>query len=54
MFNKMYFLSRVTENGRITLLGDMLIIVNGKERIKEKLKKHEIEETVRRYFQIQI
>lgn len=54
MFNKVYFLSRVTENGRITLLGDTLIIVDGKEKTKEKLEKHEIEETVRRYFQIQV
>ncbi|TXR61515.1 arylamine N-acetyltransferase [Bacillus sp. AR18-7] len=54
MFNKVYFLSRVTENGRITVLGDTLIIVDGKEKTKEKLEKHEIEETVRRYFQIQV
>ncbi|NRS19292.1 acetyltransferase [Brevibacillus sp. HB1.2] len=54
MFNKMYFLSRVTENGRITLLGNTLIIVNGKEKTKRKLEEHEIEETVRRYFQIEI
>ncbi|MFG0211868.1 arylamine N-acetyltransferase [Brevibacillus porteri] len=54
MFNKMYFLSRVTENGRITLLGNTLIIVNGKEKTKEKLERHEIEETARRYFQIEI
>ncbi|MCR8842110.1 arylamine N-acetyltransferase [Paenibacillus sp. SC116] len=38
MFNKMYFLSRVTENGRITLLGDKLIIVNGTEKTKQNRK----------------
>ncbi|MFF0827848.1 arylamine N-acetyltransferase [Brevibacillus sp. NPDC003359] len=54
MFNKVYFLSRVTETGRITLLGNTLIIVNGKEKTKEKLKDHEIEETVRRYFDFSI
>ncbi len=54
MFNKMYFLSRVTGNGRITLLGDTLIIVNGKEKTKQKLEKHEIEEIARRHFQIKI
>nr|WP_239534456.1 arylamine N-acetyltransferase [Priestia taiwanensis] len=54
MFNKMYFLSRVTENGRITLLGDTLIIVNGKEKTKEKIEKHKIEEVAHRYFQIKV
>ncbi|WP_429843484.1 arylamine N-acetyltransferase family protein [Brevibacillus sp. FIR094] len=54
MFNKVYFLSRVTETGRITLLGNTLIIVNGKEKTKEKLEEHEIEETVRRYFHFSI
>lgn len=54
MFNKMYFLSRVTENGRITLLGNTLIIVNGKEKIKQTLEDHEITETARRYFQLNI
>lgn len=57
-FNKMYFLSRVTEEGRITLLGNTLIIVKGREKTKEKTKEkiedHEIPEAVQRYFQLQI
>jgi N-hydroxyarylamine O-acetyltransferase len=53
-FNKMYFLSRVTEEGRITLLGNTLIIVKGREKTKEKLEDHEISEVVQRYFQLQI
>ncbi|PHG52896.1 arylamine N-acetyltransferase family protein [Bacillus wiedmannii] len=54
MFNKMYFLSRVTEEGRITLLGNTLIIVKGKEKTKEKLEEHEIDEVARRHFQLNI
>ncbi|MFD4820211.1 arylamine N-acetyltransferase [Peribacillus butanolivorans] len=52
IFNKNYFLSKVTEEGRITLLGDTLIIVKGKEFIKEKLANHEIVEEAQRYFQL--
>ncbi|AZV41156.1 acetyltransferase [Peribacillus asahii] len=54
IFNKDYFLSRVTEEGRITLLGNTLIIVKGKEIIKEKLANHKIVEEAQRYFQLNI
>ena len=54
IFNKNYFLFKVTEEGRITLLGDTLIIVKGKELIKEKLANHEIVEEAQRYFQLSI
>ncbi|UHA75881.1 arylamine N-acetyltransferase [Paenibacillus sp. 481] len=54
MFNKMYFLSRVTENGRITLLGNTLITVNGQEKTKQKLEEHEIAEAVQRYFELTV
>lgn len=53
-FNKKYFLSRVTEDGRITLSGNTLIIVEGKEKIKKKLKEHEIEKAAQHYFQLKI
>jgi N-hydroxyarylamine O-acetyltransferase len=53
-FNKVYNFSRVTEEGRITLLGNTLIIVNGREKTKEKLEEHEIAEAARRYFQLKI
>ncbi|TVX93425.1 arylamine N-acetyltransferase family protein [Paenibacillus agilis] len=54
MFNKMFFLSRVTEKGRITLLGNTLIIVNGKEKLKQKLEEHEIAKVARLHFQLTI
>lgn len=54
MFNKKYFLSRVTEEGRITLLGNTLIIVKGKEKTKEQLEEHEINEISRRDFRLTI
>lgn len=54
MFNKVYFLSRVTEDGRISLLGNTLIIVKGKEKTKQKLEEHEIAEIANRYFQLTI
>jgi len=53
-FNKMYFLSRVTEEGRITLVGNTLIIVKGREKTKVKLKEHEIAEEVQRYFRLKL
>jgi len=53
-FNKMYFLSRVTEEGRITLLGNTLIIVKGKEKTKVTLEEYEISEAVQRYFQLKL
>ncbi|MED2983180.1 arylamine N-acetyltransferase [Bacillus thuringiensis] len=54
MFNKVYFLSRVTEEGRITLLGNTLITVKGKEKTKEKLEEHEIDEIAHRLFQLNV
>ncbi|MCR8842415.1 arylamine N-acetyltransferase [Paenibacillus sp. SC116] len=54
MFNKMYFLSRVTEEGRITLLGNTLIIVNGDQKTKQKLEENEIVGAVRQHFQLTI
>ncbi|WP_338471413.1 arylamine N-acetyltransferase [Niallia sp. XMNu-256] len=53
-FNKMYFLSRVTEVGRITLSGNSLTIVEGSEKTKQELKEHEIKEAVRHYFQLEL
>lgn len=53
-FNKKYFFSRVMDDGRITLLGDTLIIVKGRETIKEKLAPHEIVEKAHQHFQISI
>ncbi|WP_428909592.1 arylamine N-acetyltransferase family protein [Niallia sp. Krafla_26] len=53
-FNKIYFLSRVTEDGRITLSGDTLTIVNGSEKVKEKVEDCEISEVARRYFGLEI
>lgn len=54
MFNKVYFLSRVTEEGRVTLLGNSLIIVEGREKTKEKLEEHKIAEAARRHFLLNI
>jgi N-hydroxyarylamine O-acetyltransferase len=54
IFNKVYFLSRVTEKGRISLLGNKLIIVEGKEKTKVELEEHEIVEAARSYFQLTI
>lgn len=53
-FNKDYFLSKVTENGRINLLGNTLINVKGREKTKEKLTESEITEAVRHYFHLEI
>ena len=53
-FNKDYFLSKVTENGRINLLGNTLINVKGREKAKEKLTESEITEAVRHYFHLEI
>jgi N-hydroxyarylamine O-acetyltransferase len=53
-FNKKYFFSKVMEDGRITLIGDALIVVKGRETIKEKLSAHEIVEKAQKYFQISI
>ncbi|MCR8642702.1 arylamine N-acetyltransferase [Paenibacillus sp. N1-5-1-14] len=51
-FTKGYFLSRVTEDGRITLLGNTLITVKGNDKFKEKLENPQIEEAARRYFEL--
>lgn len=54
IFNKEYFLSRELMKGRITLLGNRLTRVNGKEVIKEILEDHEIADRVKQYFQLNI
>ncbi|WP_338452885.1 arylamine N-acetyltransferase [Niallia oryzisoli] len=53
-FNKVYFLSKVTEEGRITLIGNTLIIVKGRVKNKVKLEEHEIGKAVERYFQLKL
>lgn len=53
-FNKKYFFSRVTEDGRITLSGNTLIIIEGSKRTIQKLEEHEIEEVAQQYFQLKI
>ena len=47
IFNQKYFLSRELMKGRITLLGNTLTRVNGKEVIKENLEDHEIADRVK-------
>lgn len=50
IFNKMYFLSKVTEDGRVTLLGDSLIIVKGKDITKEKLDDEDVTRVANQEF----
>lgn len=50
IFTKKYFLSKELKNGRMTLLGNTLTIVNGKDIIKRNLVEHEIYECVRQFF----
>lgn len=52
IFNKMIFFSRVNENGRVTLLGDTLIVVENNEVVKRQLVGPEISEAAKRYFEI--
>lgn len=53
-FNKGYFFSRATEEGRITLIGNKLIILDHQEKTKKSLEEHEIAEAARHYFQIEL
>ena len=54
IFNQKYFLSRELRKGRITLLGNTLTRVNGKEVIKEDIEEYEIAEKIKQYFQINV
>ncbi|RXT13490.1 arylamine N-acetyltransferase [Ammoniphilus sp. CFH 90114] len=49
-FNKVYFLSRVMEEGRVTLRGNSLTLVEKNEIIKTELREDEIVETAQQYF----
>ncbi|MFS0873164.1 arylamine N-acetyltransferase family protein [Paenibacillus xylanilyticus] len=54
VLNREYFLSRVKENGRVTLLGNTFIVVNGTEKTKQKIEKDKIPEIVWEHFQLNL
>jgi N-hydroxyarylamine O-acetyltransferase len=54
IFNQKYFLSRELTKGRITLLGNTLTRVSGKEVIKEDIETHKLAAKIKQYFQINV